>query len=129
MKAVFVFLLSASIWAAVFGTARGVVHDPDHRPVPGALVVVKSANSDYSEQVATGADGGFEAGALPVGEYVVTVSKDGFAPAVEEVVIASGSAPVLHFQLRVGARSDQVTVAEGALAVNAEQMTPATKSP
>ena len=126
MKAVFVFLLSASIWAAVFGTARGVVHDPDHRPVPGALVVVKSANSDYSEQVATGADGGFEAGALPVGEYVVTVSKDGFAPAVEEVVIASGSAPVLHFQLRVGARSDQVTVAEGALAVNAEQMTPAT---
>jgi outer membrane receptor for ferrienterochelin and colicin len=33
---------------------------------------------------------------------------------------------VLHFQLRVGARSDQVTVAEGALAVNAEQMTPAT---
>ena len=114
------------MWAAVFGTARGVVHDPDHRPVPGALVVVKSASSDFAQQVTTDADGAFEASALPVGAYVVTVRKDGFAPAVEEVVIASGSAPVLHFQLKIGGRSDQVTVAEGALAVNAEQMTPAT---
>jgi len=54
------------------------------------------------------------------------VSKDGFAPAVQEIVLASGSAPVLHFQLMIGARSEQVTVSESALAVNPEQMTPAT---
>jgi hypothetical protein len=44
----------------------------------------------------------------------------------QETVIASGSAPVLHFQLMIGARSEQVTVSEGALTVNPEQMTPTT---
>ncbi len=33
---------------------------------------------------------------------------------------------MLHFQLAIGSRSDQVTVSEGALAVNPEQMTPTT---
>ena len=126
MKTICVSVFVCAAWAAVFGTARGVVHDPDHRPVQGSDVVVKSKSSDYGQKLTTDADGAFEASALPVGAYVVTVKKDGFAPASQEVVIASGSAPILHFQLRVGARSDQVTVAEGALTVNPEQMTPAT---
>jgi outer membrane receptor protein involved in Fe transport len=125
---IFVFLVlpPAAVWAAVFGTLRGVVHDPDHRPVQSAEAVVKSSNSDYTRKLATDTDGGFEASALPVGEYLVTVRKDGFAPSVQEVVIASGSAPVLHFQLSIGARNEQVTISEGALAVNPEQMTPST---
>ena len=123
---VFAILLPVTIWAAVFGTIRGVVHDPDHRPVQGAEVVVKSSSSDYAQKLATNTDGGFEAAALPVGEYLVTVRKDGFAPSVQEIAIASGSAPVVHFQLTVGARSEQVTVSEGALTVNPEQMTPTT---
>ena len=57
---------------------------------------------------------------------MVTVRKDGFTPAVQEVVIASGSVPALHFQLKIGARSDQVTVSEAALAVDPEQVTPTT---
>ena len=126
MKAAFALLAGASLYAAIFGTVRGVVHDPDHRPVGGAVVEVKSSSSDYSKQVTTGVDGGFEATALPVGAYVVTVRKDGFAPATEEVVIASGSAPILHVQLKLGERSENVTVEERALAVNAEQMTPST---
>jgi hypothetical protein len=126
MKVVFLCLLSVAMWAAIFGTARGVVHDPDHRPVPGADVVVKSSSSDFSERVTTDADGGFEVSALPVGAYVVTVRKDGFAPAAQEVVIASGSAPILHIQIRLGVQSQQVTVEEEALAVNAGQMTPTT---
>jgi hypothetical protein len=122
----FTGLLPVAIWAAVFGTIRGVVHDPDHRPVQGAEVVVKSDTSDYAQKLTTDTDGGFEASVLPVGAYLVTVSKDGFARSVQEIVIASGSAPVLHFQLAIGARTEQVTVAEGALSVSPEQMTPAT---
>src|ERR1035438_9124603 len=121
-----VVVFSAAVCAAVFGTARGVVHDPDHRPVPGAEVVVKARGSDFTQKLITDGEGAFEASALPAGAYVVSVHHDGFGSAVQEVIIASGSAPVLHFQLRIGARSDQVTVAEGALAVNPGQMTPAT---
>ena len=123
---VFVVLAQVAIWAAVFGTVRGVVHDPDHRPVQGAEVLVKSSSSDYARKLTVDADGGFEATALPVGAYLVTVRKDGFAPSVQEVIIASGSAPVLHFQLKIGARAEKVTVSDGALTVNPEQMTPTT---
>jgi outer membrane receptor protein involved in Fe transport len=120
-----IFFTAATL-AAVFGTVRGVVHDPDHRPVQAAEVIVKSSTSDYSQKIATNADGGFEVSTLPVGQYQVTVSKEGFAPSTQEALITSGSAPVLHFQLALGTRADQVTVSEGALAVNPEQMTPYT---
>jgi outer membrane receptor protein involved in Fe transport len=119
-------LFSTTIWATVFGTVRGVVHDPDHRPVQRADVLLKSSSSEYSQKLTTDADGGFEATALPVGAYVVTVTMEGFAPSIQQIVVASGSAPVLHFQLAIGTRSEQVTVADAALAVNPEQMTPAT---
>ena len=119
-------LFPVAIWAAVFGTIRGVVHDPDHRPVQKAQVVVKSSTSEYSQELRTGADGGFEATALPVGSYDVTVSAPGLASSRQQIVVASGSAPMLHFQLAIGPRSEQVTVAESALAVNPEQMTPTT---
>ena len=119
-------LFSIATWAAVFGTLRGVVHDPDHRPVQRAQVIVKSSNSDYSRELTTDADGAFEATALPVGSYIVTVAKEGFAPSQQQMVVASGSSPLLHFQLAIGTRSDQVTVAEPALTVNPEQVTPAT---
>jgi outer membrane receptor protein involved in Fe transport len=120
------FLCQAAMWAAVFGSVRGVVHDPDHRPVQGAEVAVKSDTSDFARKLITDADGGFEATGLPPGAYSVTLSKDGFAPAVQQIVIASGSAPILHFQLALGKRTEQVTVAEGAMAVNPERMTPTT---
>jgi outer membrane receptor protein involved in Fe transport len=127
VKAALLFIALAFVCAAaVVGNVRGVVHDPDHRPVKGAEVVVKSGTSDYARKLTTDADGGFEATALPVGAYFVTVRKDGFAPSVQQIVIASGSAPVLHFQLTIGARTEQVTVSESALTVNPEQMTPAT---
>ena len=119
-------MVPVAIWAAAFGTLRGVVHDADHRPVQGAEVVVKSSSSDYARTLTVDTDGGFEATALPVGAYLVTVRKDGFAPAEQEAVIASGSAPVLHFQLTIGTRNDAVAVNEGALTVNPEQMTPST---
>lgn len=119
-------LFPAIIWSAVIGTVRGVVHDPDHRPIPNAEVVVKSAGSDFTQKLTTNNDGSFEATALPVGSYLVTALKSGFAPGIEQIVVTSGSAHVLHFQLKIGAQAEQVTVSENALTVNPELMTPTT---
>lgn len=41
---VFSLLFSAALWATLYGSLRGIVHDPDHRPVPGAHVTLKSAD-------------------------------------------------------------------------------------
>ena len=62
---VFLFLVPAAVRATVFGSVRGIVHDPDHRPVEGARVVVKASNSDYSRTASTGTDGQFEATSIP----------------------------------------------------------------
>ena len=113
-------------WGTVFGTVRGIVHDPDHRPVQGADVVVKASVSEYSQKLITDADGGFTGTSFPVGAYLVTVTKDGFAASTQQVVVGSGAAPVLHFQLALGAQADEITVSEGAMAVDGERMTPTT---
>ncbi len=121
-----VLLFPVAMWAAVLGSVRGVVHDPDHRPVRGATVLVKSSTADYSQTATTGTDGDFEVTSLPVGAYQVTVTHDGFNTSAQSAVVDSGSAPILHFQLAIGTLKESVSVAEAALAVNAEQMTPAT---
>ncbi len=118
-------ILGRVLGAAVVGPVRGVVHDPDHRPVAGAKISVKSSSSAYSQELTTGTDGSFEA-ALPVGSYRVTVMRDGFLPAAQDVVVSSGAAPVVHFQLVLGSRSEQVTVSESALATDTEHVTPST---
>jgi len=125
MKLLVAFALVVStLSAAVVGSVRGVVHDPDHRPVAGAAVTVKSSASDFSQSLMTTVDGSFEATALPVGAYRVTVSRDGFTPAEQQAVVTSGAAPVLHFQLVLSSRSEQVTVSESALTADPERVTP-----
>ena len=39
--------------ATVFGSVHGVVHDPTHRPIAGATVILKAANSDFALQATT----------------------------------------------------------------------------
>jgi hypothetical protein len=119
-------LFPAMIWATVYGSLRGIVHDPDHRPVPGARVTLKSTSSDYSVNLTTKDDGTFETSAVPAGAYQVSVTRDGFAPAAQNVVVVSGSAPVLHFQLAIGTSRDVVNVSASALAASPEIMTPTT---
>jgi outer membrane receptor protein involved in Fe transport len=126
VKLLTTLIVPIGLWASVFGSVRGIIHDPSHRPVQGANVLLKAISSDYSQTVSTDSDGAFEATAVPVGAYRVTVTRDGFAPASQDVVVASGSAPVVHFQLSLGAVSEVVNVQESALAVNPEQVTPTT---
>jgi hypothetical protein len=120
------FITPLSIYAVVYGSLRGVVHDPDHRPVANAQIVLKSTTSDFSRTANTDPEGAFESAGLPVGEYQVTVTRDGFEPAAQDIFVVSGSAPVLHFQLVIGSAKQSVTVSESATAANPETMTPTT---
>jgi hypothetical protein len=126
MKILVAFLcLVAFGWAVVFGSIRGVIHDPDHRPVGGAQVSIKSLTSDFVRTASTAVDGSFEVTSIPVGAYQVTITHEGFATTAQETVVTSGSAPVLHFQLAIGTVTQSVNVSEEALSVNPDQMTPA----
>ena len=125
---VILFGFSAAALATVFGSVRGVVHDPQHRPVAGASVKLKSATSDWTETAQTDQDGEFSFTTVPLGDYVVSVTKSGFADAQQAVTVISGSSPTLHFPLKLTAVNQSTTVvAEAPGGVeNENSVTPAT---
>jgi hypothetical protein len=119
-------LLAASLpaCATVFANVHGVVHDPQHRPVAGAAVTLKAADSDFVLHATSDAEGAFELPQAPIGVYRLTVVYDGFAPETETVTLASGTNPVLHIPLSVGG-STQSVVVDGT-ASSADTATPTT---
>ena len=123
-----VFLFVSGVFATIFGTVRGVVHDPQHRPVADAAVKLKSATSDWTQTAQTDQDGAFLFTAVPVGDYQVTVTRSGFAEEQETVTVVSASSPTLHFQLKIASVNQTTTVlAEGQGEVaNVDSVTPTT---
>src|SRR5215468_5890508 len=93
-------VLAGAGLATVFGTVRGIVHDPQHRPIPGSSVVLKAKSSDYTQTAETDGNGEFHFDAVPVGEYMVTASGASFESEEQTMTVLSGTAPVLHFELR-----------------------------
>jgi len=110
-------------FATVFGTVRGIVHDPQHRPVSGADVVLKSKTSDYVQSTKTDVEGQFHFDAVPLGQYTLSVSDASFAAAEQTLTVLSGTAPVVHFELRVASQNETVTVSADAGVAQAESMT------
>jgi hypothetical protein len=119
-------LLSAPVpvFATVFAMVHGVVHDPQHRPIPAASVTLQSSDSAFALHAATNAEGEFELAQAPIGVYTLTVTAPGFATDTESLTVSSGTNPVLHIPLSVGAAAESVVV-EGAPSA-ADTVTPAT---
>jgi hypothetical protein len=103
------------------------VHDPQHRPIADASVKLKSATSDWTKMAQTDQDGAFSFTAVPVGDYLVTVTKNGFADDQQTVTVASDSLPTLHYQLAIASVNQTATVSETPENVaNVESVTPTT---
>ncbi len=118
----FLSLLGHVAFASIFGTVHGIVHDPQHRPVAGATISVKSAASEFSQTATTSSDGSFSVPALPLGDYIVSVSETGFETATESITLASGTSPVLHFELALGTVKQSVSTQTSA--ANVDTVTP-----
>jgi len=116
--------LSVPALATIFGTVRGIVHDPQHRPVADATVTLKARTSDYTQTVQTDAEGGFHFDAVPLGQYSVTVSQGGFTTQEQVVTVLSGTAPILHFELRLPTQAQSVTVSADSAPAQTESVTP-----
>ena len=115
--------LSTAAFVTIFGTVRGVVHDPQHRPVPGAEITVRAKDSDWSRTCQTNDNGEFEIMAVPVGQYSVSVLHPGFQNAEQQVSVQSGSAPVLHLQLALAGIKLAIEVTSTAEMVNPDSST------
>ncbi|HWJ48924.1 MAG TPA: TonB-dependent receptor [Candidatus Udaeobacter sp.] len=112
--------------ASVVGSVRGVIHDPQHRPVEDAMVMIKAKNSDWASTVNSDAGGNFVFNAVPLGEYTVTVAGVGFEQVQQDVMVVSGSNPVLHFALNVAGAKETVNVSGTTEDVPTDTATPTT---
>jgi outer membrane receptor protein involved in Fe transport len=122
-------LAGASAHAAfgtIYGVVRGVVHDPQHRPLSGATVTLKAGHSFLTFKVAANADGIFQIPAVPLGDYVLTVSNAGFDSYQQTVTVNSETTVDLHVQLAVATVHETVTVHGEEQAANVDSVTPQT---
>jgi len=105
-------LLFASIPASatVFATVHGVVHDTQHRPIPGAHVTLHATDSAFVLHATTDAQGEFGLLDVPIGVYTLEASARRFAAASETITIVSGTNPVLHIPLNIAGSSETVLV-------------------
>ena len=66
--------VAVAAFANDYGAVRGVVHDPQHRPLEGAMVMLKAKSSDWAKSVTTDANGEFQFNAVVLGEYSISVA-------------------------------------------------------
>jgi outer membrane receptor protein involved in Fe transport len=118
--------LGAVAFASIFGSIRGVVHDPQHRPIEGAMVMVRSKTSAWSATANTNANGEFIFSGVALGDYTVTVVAPSFEQAAQSVRVISDSQPVVHFALRVATTKETINVSGAPESVPTDSATPTT---
>ena len=89
-------------------------------------VDLKAQRSDWMQHQKTNDNGEFDFSAVPLGEYTVTVTAAEFRQAQQAVVVASGTSPVLHFQLELASLTEETVVTGESVAATMDSVTPTT---
>jgi hypothetical protein len=118
--------LASASSATIFGSVRGVIHDPQHRPIQGAMVMLKSESSEWMKTATTDPNGEFVLNPVPLGNYSVSVVSPGFAQATQGVLVNSSTVPILHFQLTLATAKEAVTVSSAPVIIPTDSVTPVT---
>ena len=95
----------------VGGNISGAVRDKTGAAVPGAIVVVRQIETGASRQLTTDGDGRFYAPSVPVGNFVVTVSHEGFQTDQRSgISLAIGQSLQVNFDLGIEKVEQEVIV-------------------
>ncbi len=89
---------------------RGIVHDPQHRPIVGARVTLKSEGGALLKSLNSDSNGEFEFQNLSPGPYQITAAAPGFATLTESVTVGSREGPVLHLLLSIAGTKQEIQV-------------------
>lgn len=110
------FLVSAQ--QALTGTITGTVTDPSEAGIPAAQVTARNVDTGLERTTESGEFGLYTLTLLPVGQYEVTVKKQGFSDkTIGAVRVGVGQSITVEVRMAVGAAATQVEVASGAAAV------------
>lgn len=119
------FVLAATIcWSVaisaqtVTGTLQGTVTDSKGAVVPGADVVVKNLETGQERNLTTNSDGVYSAAFLPLGNYNVTASGQGFRSVQENVQITLNQTRVINLALSPAGITEAVMITSEAAPIN-----------
>src|SRR5580704_5196981 len=111
------FQLNAA-WAAVGGKITGVVKDQTDAGIAGATVVAVNIATGVKQTTKTEEQGSYAFPILPVGEYEINVTADGFKPnKTKGLAVDINSALTVDVTLQLSEQDQTVTVTEGAAKV------------
>ena len=89
----------------------GAVHDPQGRSIPGARVQVQNQQTGLVRAATTAESGDFSIHGLPLGNYSLAVSHDGFREVrIEPVRLSLGETRAVRVTLPLAERSETVGV-------------------
>jgi Carboxypeptidase regulatory-like domain len=125
LSIVAIAILATSIAAfgqQITGDIRGIVTDPSGAVVPGAKVEIKNTDQNaVLRTLTTGNDGSYVASTLPVGNYQVTVTAQGFRTvSINKIALNVNDRRVVDVALKVGSSDQTVEVRESPVQVNLE---------
>ncbi len=105
-------LFTAQVQAqATLGAINGTVTDKTGAIVQGATVKVRNVGTNLEQTITTKGDGSFSVVDLPIGNYSVTFSKDGFKTVVFTQILVRGAlTTTVNASLEVGQVTATVTV-------------------
>src|SRR5579871_5136902 len=107
------FLTSLPAHAQVdTGAGLGTVTDTSGAEVRGATVTITNEGTSATLSTATGNDGGYKFTPLPIGQYTVTVTFQGFSTVTQKhVTVNVGAEVVVNVSLKPGAVNETIEVA------------------
>jgi len=100
---------------------RGIVHDPQHRPLAGAEIVLRS--SALSKTATSGQEGDFQFEGVPPGAYTISITVPAFRPLEQAITISGARTPVMHFQLELQPVTSRVEVSGAPSRLNTQTST------
>lgn len=127
LPCLFLILATAFAHASVLVTVRGIVHDPEHRPIASAQVTLQSVDSAFVLHATTDALGRFTLENAPLGVYRLQAEASGFASFAQNITVVSGTNPIFHIPLALAGTSETVVVkAADGTEVSTDTVTPTT---
>ena len=114
------FLACSCSWAQAVSTAQinGNVRDSSGAAIPDAQIKVTQTATGATRTATSGTDGSYVLPNLPIGPYMLEVSKQGFSKYVQSgIVLEVAANPTITATLTVGEVSQQVSVEANAVQV------------
>lgn len=96
--------------ATASANIQGTVTDKTQATIAGAQVTARNKGTDMVRTTTTSDAGYYRFELLPIGFYIVTVTKTGFATNTETVEIQVGQTVTVNAELQVGATSQVIEV-------------------